>query len=164
ILRHALGALIGAFQQRNVRAFGINLGALQVGAGAVQAGARSLQLRADLIAIFGVELFHDAAGLGLYLDLGDRLDLAGRHHALRQISPIDLGQLRGVDLGSASGRNHHAGNNQSHDSDCYRTPDDDSLAPLFPAIVIAVAFHDRLLLAFKSENWHSPVVTGETPE
>ena len=41
---------------------------------------------------------------------------------------------------------------------------DDSLTPLFLAIAIAIACHDRLLLDFKSQNWHSPLVTKETSE
>ena len=170
VLRHALGALIGAFQQRHVGAFGVDLGALQVGARAVQAGARTLQLRARLIdtslnlfpvefgehlpllhfvAIIDVELFHDSAGLGLDFDLGDGLDLARRHHAFRQVSLLDLGQLRGVDLGAAAGGcDQHAGNYQNQNGR-YRAPDD-SPAPLFLRVAIAVAFHDRLLLDFKS--------------
>ena len=150
ILRHALGALIRALQQRNVGTLGVDLGALQVGARAVQAGARCLQLRPRLIdpslnlvavefgehlpllhfvAVIDVELFHDAAGLGLDLDLGDGLDLAGRHHAFRQVALLDLGQLRGVDLGAAArGCDQRAGNHQNQNGR-YRAPDD-SLAPL----------------------------------
>src|SRR5208282_2642509 len=113
-----------------------------------------------LVAIIHVQLFHDAARLGLNLDLRDGLDLSGSHHALCQVSLFHLGQLRGVDLCSASGCDQCAGDDQDHNDRCYRAPDNDSFTPLLPAI--AVAFHDRLLLDFKPENCHSIVVTGET--
>ena len=161
VLRHALGARIRAFQQRNVRALGVDLGAFQVRARAVQAGARSLQLRArlfdpslnlflvkfgehlpllHLVAIFDVKLFHDAAGLGLDFDLGDGLYLARRHHAFRQVSLLDLGELRGVDLGATAGCDQRPGNHQDENDCRYRAPDD-SPAPFFLSAAIAVAFH-----------------------
>ena len=102
----------------------------------------------DLIAVIDVELLHDAAGLGLNLDLGDRRDLAGCHHAFCQVSPFNLGELRGVDLVIAGRSDHHTGNDQSQNNYRYRAPDNDSLAPLLPAI--AVTFHDRLLPEFES--------------
>jgi hypothetical protein len=78
-------------------------------------------------------------------------------------SPLfDLGELRGVDLGAAAVCDQRAGNDQDQNGYRYRAPDDDPLTPLF--LAIAVAFHDCLLLEFKSENCHSPVVTEETPE
>ena len=65
-----------------------------------------------------------------------------------KVSLLDLGELRGVDLGAAAGCDQRAGNHQDHNDCCYRAPDDDSLAPLF--LAVTVAFHDRLLLEFKS--------------
>jgi len=53
---------------------------------------------------------------------------------------------------------HH----QDYNDRRYRAPDDDSFAP-FP-LAVTIAFHDRLLLDFKSQNCHSPVVTEETSE
>jgi hypothetical protein len=55
------------------------------------------------------------------------------------------------------------GNDQDHNDCRYRTPDDNSLTPLLPAT--AIAFHDRLLLQFKSQTLRTAihlVVTGET--
>ena len=42
-----------------------------------------------------VELFHDAGGLGLDLDLGDRLNLARGHDGARHIAARHLGQPLG---------------------------------------------------------------------
>src|SRR5208337_3378204 len=114
----------------------------------------------NFIAVIDVELLHDAAGLGLDLDLRDGLDFAGRHHAFCEVSSFDLGELRGVDLGAAAGVDQHPRDDQNQNGYCDRAVDD-SLTPLLPAIAVtiavAVACHDRLLPDFKSENRHSPV-------
>ena len=81
----------------------------------MSSSARSLAFL-DLVAVVDVELLHDAAGLGLDLDLGDGLDLAGGDHALRQVAFFDLGQLRGVDLGAAAGEGEHDHRSQQDDS------------------------------------------------
>ncbi len=76
-----------------------------IGFGARQLRARCVHLCFDLLLIqlrqllalahsvvdVHVELFHNAGGLALHLDLGDGLDLARRHHGLRHIAASHLG-------------------------------------------------------------------------
>ncbi len=144
---HALRAFISAFQQRNIRPLGINSRAHQVGARPIQTGFGGFHLRASLVharlnfilvelgqnlslfyavAIVDVQLLHNSAGLRLDLDLRDWLDLAGRHHALRQVSAFHLRQLRRINLGAAGGCDHYPGHYQSHERYRHRTPDNDS--------------------------------------
>ena len=88
------------------------------------------------------ELLYDTAGLGLYLDLGDGLDLAGGDHTLGQVALLHLRQLRGIDLcAAASGRNQSERDTQNHHNN------DDSINNPFATLLltIAVTVHIRLL-------------------
>ena len=141
-LRHSLGAFVASLERRHIRAFSIDFGAFHVGLGCAQAGFGSfllcLGLRDMGLDLFFVELgqhltslhaiarvdkqlFHDSTGLRFDLDLGDGLDLPGRHHALGQIAAFHLRQLGRINLGAAarcrdqaSHRDQNNGNADAH--------------------------------------------------
>ena len=159
ILRHARCPVIGALQQRHIRTFRIDLGALevrlralQVGLGSFQAGLGLLHLRLNLdlvelrqqlallhaVAVVDQKLLHDAAGLRLHFDLGDRRDLAGRDHALGQIALFHFGELRRINLGAATRRRDHSTRNQQHD-DSYHAAPNNQFATLL--LIISVTVH-----------------------
>ena len=106
---HLFGSLHVEPQERHVRAFRIDLVALQSGFGRIQRRFGGLQVctrgafggfelylvefREQLallhaFTVIHVELFHDAASLGLDLHFGKRLNLAGRHDHARQVTAL----------------------------------------------------------------------------
>ena len=74
---------------------------------------RQLLALVHLVVDVHVELFHNAGGLRLHLDLGDRLNFSRGHHRPRHIAACHLGQLVGVNrrartrCASPSQQQHH---------------------------------------------------------
>src|ERR1700674_3576922 len=112
-VRCALTCLFGPlhveFEERHIRAFRVDLVALQCGFGRIQRRFGGLQvcaggafggfelhlveLRKQLpllhpFTIINVKLFHDAAGFGFDPRFGERLNLAGGHNHTRQVTAL----------------------------------------------------------------------------
>src|SRR5229473_4008353 len=126
IFVHLFGALHIELQERHIRAFRIDLVALQCGFGRIQRRFGGLQvctggafggLELDLVelrkqlallhtfAVIHVKFFHDAAGFGLDLHFGKGLNLAGGYDHARQVTALRGSDLRRVNRAAgAEGR------------------------------------------------------------
>ena len=89
---------------------------------------RQLLPLVHLVVDVHVELFHDAGGLRLYLDLGDRLNLAGSDHRARHIPARHLGQLIGVNGRSRDDPCQSEAQQRNHHNDPGNQPDPEFLA------------------------------------
>src|SRR6202043_2274977 len=54
----------------------------------------------DEIAFLDLDFLDDAVGLGLDIDLGDRLNLADRDHGAGEVTAFDHGKSRRVNIGA----------------------------------------------------------------
>src|SRR5213080_1491934 len=143
---HLFGAFHTELQERHVRAFRINLVALQSGFGRIQrrfgglqVGTRGafgsfelhlVELREQLallhaFTVIHVKLFHDAAGLGFDLHFGKWLNLAGRHDHARQVAALhgsNPGWVNGAVWAErrldaiTTASQHHYGDRAPHDT------------------------------------------------
>ena len=120
---HLLGAFVGALEHRQVGTFGIDpvvfdgfgcgsrwLQRRPAGRLWARPGRRSRSDRAarggltllHLVADVHVELLDDAAGLGLHLDFGDGLDLAGGDDGAGYVAALGFAELGRVELGGVA--------------------------------------------------------------
>src|SRR5208282_246515 len=108
----------GGFVHRQVRGGGVDPVLLDVGLISADIGFRGGQLGAlgvdlgddfllvelgqllalvDVVIDVDVQLFHNAGGLGLDLNLGNGLDLAGGHDRTGDVATLNFGDAIGVD-------------------------------------------------------------------
>ncbi len=75
--------------------------------------------RFDAIAVVYVNLFDDAAGLGLDFGFGERLDFPGGDDDPGEVAALDVGELGGIDfvIGAESGFNAIASTQEDDESD-----------------------------------------------
>ena len=148
------GPLEGALQEGQVGPLGLDLVPLPGGLRREEVRPRlpdrglellAVELGQDLallhlVAVVHEQPLHEAARLRLDLDLGQGLDLPGRHDGAREVALLDRGEARGVDLLPAAAGRHQAEHREDHDP----RADEDQALPALPAPVsVAVSVRHR---------------------
>ena len=174
--RHALGSFIGTLQSGNIYAGRVDLPSLNVGFRSAKISFRRAEL--SLVAAnLGLELLfvefsenltllytipsvhqqflHDPAGLGLHLNLGNRLHFARCHNALGQVAFLDARDLRRINLRAAAGgfRDHPA--DEEHNKDGAPNP------PKAPFLLLMIRIAVRHFFLHPCSWLHTRVIGRE---